>query len=198
MHGKTRRGALVFDVADLIKDALVLPWAFISARYNHKDRDFRQRCLLAFTKHKALDFMFNQVKQDALFDCNKAIELDSNDLGFWRVRGVVKFELGDTEGAMNDFNRGLEIDPKNPGIYYDRGVLKAKMGNFDGALSDFNEAIKMDSNYFMALRARASVKCELGDLQGGKEDLQKALKIVPDDPVAKDMLDRLLKEERDI
>jgi CRISPR-associated protein Cas1 len=26
MHGKTRRGALVFDVADLIKDAVVLPF----------------------------------------------------------------------------------------------------------------------------------------------------------------------------
>ena len=66
MHGKTRRGALVFDVADLVKDALVLPWAFICARYNHKDQEFRQRCLLAFTKHKALDFMFNQVKEVAL------------------------------------------------------------------------------------------------------------------------------------
>lgn len=31
MHGKTRRGALVFDVADLIKDAVVLPWALICA-----------------------------------------------------------------------------------------------------------------------------------------------------------------------
>ena len=29
MHGKTRRGALVFDVADLIKDTLILPWASI-------------------------------------------------------------------------------------------------------------------------------------------------------------------------
>jgi CRISPR/Cas system-associated endonuclease Cas1 len=32
MHGKTHRGALVFDIADLIKDAIVLPWAFISAK----------------------------------------------------------------------------------------------------------------------------------------------------------------------
>ncbi|MGL4474264.1 MAG: type I-F CRISPR-associated endonuclease Cas1f, partial [Shewanella sp.] len=32
MHGKTRRGALVFDVADLIKDAIVLPWAFVCAK----------------------------------------------------------------------------------------------------------------------------------------------------------------------
>lgn len=32
LHGKTRRGALVFDVADLIKDTLILPWAFICAK----------------------------------------------------------------------------------------------------------------------------------------------------------------------
>jgi CRISPR-associated endonuclease Cas1 subtype I-F len=31
LHGKTRRGGLVFDLADLIKDALILPQAFIAA-----------------------------------------------------------------------------------------------------------------------------------------------------------------------
>jgi CRISP-associated protein Cas1 len=63
MHGKTRRGALVFDVADLIKDALVLPWAFICAKEHASEQSFRQQCLQNFTKHKALDFMFNTVKQ---------------------------------------------------------------------------------------------------------------------------------------
>ena len=66
MHGKTRRGALVFDVADLIKDTLVLPWAFISAKEGSDEQDFRQQCLQAFTDHKALDFMFEQVKAIAL------------------------------------------------------------------------------------------------------------------------------------
>jgi len=66
MHGKTRRGALVFDVADLIKDALVLPWAFICAKENASEQEFRQQCLQAFTDHKVLDFMFDQVKQVAL------------------------------------------------------------------------------------------------------------------------------------
>lgn len=32
MHGKTRRGALVFDVADLVKDALVLPGLLFAQR----------------------------------------------------------------------------------------------------------------------------------------------------------------------
>ncbi len=66
MHGKTRRGALVFDIADLIKDTLILPWAFIAAKEGATEQEFRQQCLLAFTNHKALDFMFEQVKRAAL------------------------------------------------------------------------------------------------------------------------------------
>lgn len=62
MHGKTRRGALVFDIADLIKDALVLPWAFVCAKEKMSERDFRSQCLQNFTNHKALDFMFDEVK----------------------------------------------------------------------------------------------------------------------------------------
>lgn len=68
MHGKTRRGALVFDVADLIKDALVLPWAFICAKENATEQAFRQQIIQAFTDNKALDYLFEQVKKVALQD----------------------------------------------------------------------------------------------------------------------------------
>lgn len=63
MHGKTRRGALVFDVADLVKDALVLPWAFICAKRATSEQEFRETCLNAFATHHALDFMFAEVKR---------------------------------------------------------------------------------------------------------------------------------------
>ncbi len=66
MHGKSRRGALVFDVADLVKDAMVLPWAFICAKEGASEQEFRQQCLQAFTQHRSLDFMFEQVKSVAL------------------------------------------------------------------------------------------------------------------------------------
>lgn len=66
MHGKTRRGALVFDVADLVKDALILPWAFICAKEKATEQEFRQQCLQNFTQHKALDFMFDTVKDISL------------------------------------------------------------------------------------------------------------------------------------
>ncbi len=66
MHGKTRRGALVFDVADLVKDAIILPMAFICAKESATEQEFRQQCLQAFVDHQSLDFMFDQVKAAAL------------------------------------------------------------------------------------------------------------------------------------
>lgn len=66
MHGKTRRGALVFDIADIVKDTLILPLAFICASENAKEQEFRQECLNYFTDHKALDEMFKVVKGLAL------------------------------------------------------------------------------------------------------------------------------------
>jgi len=62
MHGKTRRGALVFDVADLVKDALVLPWAFIAAKHRYSENEYRELCLNVFTRYKAMDFMFEQIE----------------------------------------------------------------------------------------------------------------------------------------
>ncbi len=62
MHGKTRRGALVFDVADLIKDAIILPYSFICAGQGMTEQEYRECCINKFTDHKALEFMLNTVK----------------------------------------------------------------------------------------------------------------------------------------
>lgn len=65
LHGKTRRGGLVFDVADLIKDALVLPQAFIAAAKGEDEQTFRQRCIRQFRKADALDLMVDTLQQVA-------------------------------------------------------------------------------------------------------------------------------------
>jgi len=67
MHGKTRRGALVFDVADLVKDAIVLPLAFVCAKEQMSENEFRSQILQKFVEHKALDFMFDEVKKASKF-----------------------------------------------------------------------------------------------------------------------------------
>ncbi len=65
LHGKTRRGGLVFDAADLIKDALVLPQAFISAVSGHSDQEFRASCIRNFLNGEALDYIIDSLKEIA-------------------------------------------------------------------------------------------------------------------------------------
>ena len=62
LHGKTRRGGLVFDAADLVKDALVLPQAFLSAEAGDEEQVFRQAVIEAFADTEALDFMIDTLK----------------------------------------------------------------------------------------------------------------------------------------
>ena len=71
LHGKTRRGGLVFDVADLIKDAIILPQAFISAMRGDDESAFRRACIEQLTRSEALDFMIDTLKSVALTTKNK-------------------------------------------------------------------------------------------------------------------------------
>ncbi len=66
LHGKTRRGGLVFDVADLVKDACILPQAFLSAMRGDEEQQFRQNCIDALTRSESLDFMIDTLKAVAV------------------------------------------------------------------------------------------------------------------------------------
>lgn len=66
LHGKTRRGGLVFDVADLVKDASVLPQAFLSAMRGDDEQQFRRNCVEALTRSNSLDFMIDSLKDVAM------------------------------------------------------------------------------------------------------------------------------------
>lgn len=65
LHGKTRRGGLVFDVADLVKDAVVLPQAFLSAMRGDEEQTFRHACIESFARTEALDGMIDTLKEVA-------------------------------------------------------------------------------------------------------------------------------------
>lgn len=65
MHGKIRRGGLVFDVADLIKDAVIMPEAFLAAMRGDSEQEFREACTGMFTQTEALDFLLDTLKEAA-------------------------------------------------------------------------------------------------------------------------------------
>lgn len=72
LHGKTRRGGLVFDAADLVKDAAILPQAFLSAMQGDDEQQFRRRCIEALTRSESLDFMIDTLKAIAITTAQQA------------------------------------------------------------------------------------------------------------------------------
>ena len=85
MHGKTRRGGLVFDTADLIKDILVLPFAFIRASEGLSRQEFRENTIQRFLDYDALGHLFDVVESVALkwpWEGNKGVDDHAGNLFF--------------------------------------------------------------------------------------------------------------------
>lgn len=64
LHGKTRRGGLVFDLADIIKDGIVIPLAFLCAYEKKSDAQFRSELIMSLNEVSALDYIFKVVKRE--------------------------------------------------------------------------------------------------------------------------------------
>lgn len=62
LHGKTRRGALVFDVADMIKDWLVMPLAFSFGAQGRPDNEFRSEIIRVAQEREVLDLLITFIK----------------------------------------------------------------------------------------------------------------------------------------
>jgi len=62
-HGYTRRGAMVFDVADIIKDGVIMPVAMKAAADGLTRSEMRKLCIENIQKTKALDFLFEKIKE---------------------------------------------------------------------------------------------------------------------------------------
>lgn len=63
LHGDTRRGALVFDLADIIKDAFLLPIAFNSAYNNIEKNKHKKECVKVLNLNKTMNILFNEIKE---------------------------------------------------------------------------------------------------------------------------------------
>ncbi|AUR91489.1 CRISPR associated protein Cas1 [Vibrio phage 1.161.O._10N.261.48.C5] len=62
IHGKTRKGGLVFDVADIVKTAVILPLAFKAYDQNLSSREYKQLCVETFAKYKVHRYNVDTLK----------------------------------------------------------------------------------------------------------------------------------------
>lgn len=93
--------------------------------------------------------------------------------------GVIYFQRGQFDQALDAFNKALELDPKSALAYTSRGLVRYKLGELDGALADHNTAVELDPQLSEAYTNRGGVRLALGDPNGAIADHTKSIELDP-------------------
>ena len=78
------------------------------------------------------------------------------------LRGALREEAGDRNGAIADFSAAIGLDPKFCEAYLKRGDLFAKAGKTADALADFNEVVGLVPRSRAGYLGRADIYERLG------------------------------------
>jgi len=130
--------------------------------------------------------------QEAINDCNKAIELETDNskeafLPYYN-RGLAYMNLGEPEKAFDDYNKVItlapENTPENTEAYAKRGLLYSQLGKPQEAIRDYEKFLELD-------RQRMAAGESLSN-----NDYEKFLELDPDNKIAKLVRDELARLKR--
>lgn len=97
--------------------------------------------------------------------------------------GILKYQAGNFDGAIDDFNSALSFNPDTAFslVYSYRGISRTKMGNYSAAIEDFDKAIDIRpndvmgySNWIKNYYNRGVSRFYTNDLEGACEDWNKS------------------------
>jgi tetratricopeptide (TPR) repeat protein len=97
---------------------------------------------------------------------------------YW-IRGNMKNNDEDLQGALADFNKSLECRPGFVFGLINRADVKNKLLDYKGALDDMNVAIKLKNDVSEAYNNRGMAYDGLGDTVNALKDYDKAILINP-------------------
>lgn len=80
---------------------------------------------------------------EALFDCNWALQREPERAVFYVLRGLAYVKLGNSKRALEEADEALRFDPLLHSAYVLRGSTRFKTGMGQEALADLKEAIRL-------------------------------------------------------
>ena len=79
----------------------------------------------------------------ALYNLNKAIQIDPNSSRAYDYRGAALMGKNDYLGALESFAKAISLDPRNIDSYFHRGLVYINTKQFDQAIKDFNLMLRI-------------------------------------------------------
>jgi tetratricopeptide (TPR) repeat protein len=110
--------------------------------------------------------------QEAIFDFDRAIKLDSKYWSAYLERGHVYRKLGDYRQAIDNYNVVVKKNPKDAVAYCERSSAYIGLEFFPLAIMDCDRAIELDPNYARAYVDRGKSYQRLGNHAKAIENLK--------------------------
>jgi len=80
---------------------------------------------------------------EALADCNRAVQADKTNPGYLETRALLQLRRGQAEPALADFDQSLALKPGVAMVLYGRGIAHARLGHADASRADLDAARKL-------------------------------------------------------
>jgi cellulose synthase operon protein C len=110
-----------------------------------------------------------------------AQRIDAGDAGAHNNLGVLYFNKGLYEEAVQEFHRALEIDPKMQVAQRNLEIAFFNTGYYDRLIRELRELLREDPTDVRARRRLAQAYLHTGDVEGSVAELRRVLGQHPDD-----------------
>jgi serine/threonine-protein kinase len=112
-------------------------------------------------------------------DCTEAIRRDPARAEAFHVRGTVRQQRGDTDGAIEDFTEALRLSPDHGLAHVGRAVCHFVKKDYPAAVADCDAAIRLLPNVVRCYELRGSALKHLGDLDAALANFDEAVRLAP-------------------
>ena len=142
-------------------------------------------CSTEALERKAAVFCGKGDYQQALLECQKAMDINEEMPVLYPVLGYALVMAGRAEEGFSYLNQGVEQLPNMPRAFIRRGMALRESGDYQASLTDINQALEMcKPSYFRYYDERALIYLAMGDTAAAAADFQKALELYPNDRIA--------------
>src|SRR5690606_5960951 len=120
-------------------------------------------------------------RKRAYADIGKALKSQWTVNGL-RVRGNLKLDDGDADGALKDAEFMLKIEPDNTDAAALRGLAYAKKKDYARALPDLDKAVTADASNAMAFAERGRIYASKANNDQALADFNRAIELKVSNP----------------
>lgn len=112
----------------------------------------------------------------ALADYNTAIRLEPSAATHYH-RGLVRYALGDYDGAIDDFSKTIRQNPKHADAFANRGIARYYRRDYEKAITDYTQAILLNPRLTEAYRSRGAAYEKISDFGSANADYQRYIEL---------------------